>query len=531
MPGKLLKSIHWAIAYIFAVPVIVSALIAWTAYIRINEFEESHARIAQTTVSSLAKEISNLIENQQRLLKLFTRQNEQLIYQIAQMPDDEKLKLALTKKLREFFPGFFAFTITDYDGNPYMDDFDGMVSELCVNDIKEHAKGNPHLLRIHPNPHVYHIDFMVPWGVKKEEQRTGYHDGGIFFVSFKPYFISNLLKLSSPNRHELLLIHKNIANLIEITEQGSRIVLKRDNFSLTTEEQQRALFTLPVKNTHWLLTDYRDTTLFSEYQDGIIKFSLIILFLFISGSVFISILLLRSEQRRLRAEKIKEEMFALFNHDLRTPLTVIDSFIQLMLEPSIIERKPEFYQRLVNGAHENTVIMRGLVDDILDIQKMEAGEMSFDFNKLELIAQVKKTVELNKQYGEKHNISLDFESGINEIFVNADARRLSQAITNLISNAIKYSPDNETVSVKVSRDDNNIVILVSDNGPGIDEEFQPLVFDKFTQSKSRLTRKVGGTGLGLSIVKYIVEAHQGSVTFESVVGKGTTFKIFLPVIK
>ena len=113
--------------------------------------------------------------------------------------------------------------------------------------------------------------------------------------------------------------------------------------------------------------------------------------------------------------------------------------------------------------------------------------------------------------------------------VNADTKRIKQALTNLISNAIKYSPENETVLVRVTQEKNNVVISVSDNGPGIEKEFQPLVFDKFAQSKSQLTQKVGGTGLGLSIVKHIVEAHRGLVTFESEVDKGTTFKIYLPL--
>lgn len=530
MPGKLLKSIRWSITYIFIVPVIVCALIAWTAYIRINEFEASHVKIAQSTVSSLANEISDLIDNQQRLLKIFAKREDKLIYQLAQSPGDESLKSTLTKKLREFFPEFFAFTVTDYDGKPFLDDFEGLVGDLCINDIKAHAKGKHHLLRLHPNPHAYHIDFMVPWGVNKQLQREGYNDGGIFFVSFKPSFIANILKISSPARHELRLINKSIENLIEITEQGSRIKLKPGNFRLTAEEQKRALFTLPVKNTRWELTDYRDATLFSEYKNGIIKFSIIILFLFISGSAFIITMLLRSEQRRISAETIKEEMFSVFNHDLRSPLTVIDSFIQLMKDPSIVERKPEIYQRLVDSAYENTLVMRGMVDDILDIQKMDAGKMSFDLNYIELIAHVKKAIDMNQQYGDKHKVKLKFEAEVDEVVVNADSRRLNQAITNLLSNAIKYSPENETVTIRVTLDKNNAVISVSDNGPGIEEGFQALVFNKFAQSKSKLTRKVGGTGLGLSIVKHIIEAHRGLVTFESEFGKGTTFKIYLPTV-
>lgn len=528
MHDKLLRSIRWSITYIFAVPVIVSVLIVWTAYTRINEFEASHAKIAKSTVSTLANEISYLIDNQQRLLKLFAKREDNLIHQLAQFPEDEALKLKLSNSLTEFFPDYFAFTVTDYDGNPFLDDFEGLVGDLCVNDIKEHAKGKPHLLRIHPNPHVYHIDFMVPWGLKKQEIKEGENTGGIFFVSFEPTFISNLLKLSSPVRHELRLINKNIGKLIEITEQGSRIKLKRDDFRLTEEEKSRELYTLPVKNTYWELSDFRDAILFNEYRNDIVKYSAIVLFLFITGSIFISVLLLRSEQRRINAEKIKEEMFAIFNHDLRAPLAVIDSFIQLITDPSIVTRKPEMYQRLVAGANENAQVMRGMVDDILDIQKMDAGEMSFEFDNIELISLVRRAVEMNVQYADKFNIDLEMDSEIDEIYIKADYRRLIQALTNLLSNAIKYSPEHETVKINVINKNNGVIISVSDNGPGIEKEFQPLVFNKFAQSKSKLTRMVGGTGLGLSIVKHIVEAHKGIVTFVTELDKGTTFKISLP---
>ena len=111
MPNKVLKSIRWSITYIFLIPVIVCALIVWTAYTRISEYEESHYEIAKTTVSTLANEISEIINNQQRLLSLFANQEKQLIHKLAQFPENETLKEKLAQKLAEFFPEYFAFTI------------------------------------------------------------------------------------------------------------------------------------------------------------------------------------------------------------------------------------------------------------------------------------------------------------------------------------------------------------------------------------------------------------------------------------
>lgn len=529
MSNKVLNSIRWSITYIFLVPVIVCAVVAWTAFERIGEFESSHLKIAKSTVSTVANEISELIDNQQRLLRLFAKREQQLIHDVAQSPEDESLNIKLTEKLSEFFPEYFAFTLTDYYGNPFIDDFDGYVGALCVKDIKEHAKGTPHLVRLHPNNYFYHIDFMVPWGIKIEGNDQGKSKkGGIFFVSFKPNFVSRLLKLSSPPGHELQLINTQTKNLIEIVETGSRITLKRDDFRLTENEQHRALYSIPVKNSYWELTDFQEKELFSNYQYDIIKFSVIILLVFIAGSIMMTMLLLRSERRRLNAEQTKQEMFSLFNHDLRSPLMAINGFLELIVSIPLHEKDPETYKRLANNAFDNTKVMSVIVDDILDVQKMEAGEMSFEFEDVELISLIQKTIGMNAQQGILYAVKLKLDCELSDIYIQADPMRLIQALTNLLSNAIKYSPKNETVTISVELQGDKVIISVSDKGPGIDKDFRPLIFDKFSQSKSKLTRRVGGTGLGLAIVKYIVSAHNGDVTFVTAIDKGTTFNFSLP---
>lgn len=526
----MLTSIRWSIAYIFLIPLIVCAIAVWNAYVRINEFEASHHKIAQSTVSTLANEISGVIENQQRLLSVFASRENNLIRQLAQSPENEDLYAELGQKIAEYFPEYFAFTVTDHAGNPFMVDFEGYVGDFCLNDIKEHAEGKPHTIRVHPNTFHYHIDFMVPWGSKRSSKKntSNKNDGGIFFVSFKPAFIAKLLKLSSPARHELQLINKEISNLIEITEIGSRRKLEREDYRLTVSEQKRALYTTPVKNSHWELTDFRDETLFSDYRNSIIQFSLIIIIVFVIGSIVMIMLLLRSERGRILAEQRKEEMFSLFNHDLRSPLVMIHGFLQMSLEPSFVKDKPELFNRLASSAYDNTQVMVGIVNDIMDIQKMDAGEMSFEFEQVELTSLLNKTVEMNFQLGEKNDVKLELDNNIDEVFINADPRRLTQAITNILSNAIKYSPEGEVVKVAITQQKNSVTITIADKGPGIEKDFQEQVFNKFAQSKSALTRKVGGTGLGLAIVKHIVEAHHGTVAFETEPEKGTTFKISLP---
>jgi len=500
------------------VPVIISAIIIWISYQRISDFEKAQSNIAESTVVLVSKEVGKLINEQQRLVGIFTKNEHKLIERLAQSPNDNHLKDQISQKLKEYFPNHFTFTLADHEGTPIIDDFDGYIGERCLRDIKRIASGQGQNIHIHPNPYVYHIDIMTQWGSIEK--------GGIFFVSFRTDFLSKFLSVSSPHRHELMLVNTEIQNLIEITEKGARINLKRDDFRLTEQEQGRILYSEPVAKTNWKLTDFREAELFSDYRNEIAMFSAAIIFIFLIGSVIMTIALLRVEKRRLAAEKVKEEMFSLFNHDLRSPLNGIYATFQLFTQDDIY-LDPDSCKNLAKAGFGNAKIMLGLVNDILDVQKMESGGMEFEFEKTELVSLVQNTIEINTQYGKMHKVSFELVNHDSETYVKVDKKRLQQALTNLISNAIKYSPENETVTISVSKKGNRTRISVSDNGPGIPKEFQPLVFSKFSQSKSELTKSIGGTGLGLTIVKYIVDSHNGRVHFESQAGKGTVFHIDL----
>ena len=514
----LLTSIRWSITYIIVIPVVVSAIIIWILYQRISDFEKAQYDIAKSTVIIVSKEVGKLIKNHQRLVNIFTINEYTLIERLAQRPDDDNLKARINQKLTEYFPDYFAFTLADHEGNPIIDDFDGYIGEVCLRDIKRVANGQEQHIQIHPNPYVYHIDVMTQWGNDEK--------GGIFFVSFNADFLGELLNLSSPHRHELMLINTEVQNLIEVTEKGARINLKRDDFRLTREEQERVLYSVPIAKTNWELTDFREANLFSDYRNEITVFSAIIIILFIIGSVIMTLSLLRVEKKRLAAERVKEEMFSLFNHDLRSPLNGIYATLQLFATDSIYNDQ-EYCKKLASTAFNNAEIMLGLVNDILDIQRMESGGMEFEFEETGLISLVKNTIDNNVQYGKMHNVSFELVKPEGEIIIKADKRRLQQALTNLLSNAIKYSPENETITISITPKGEHTRVSIADHGPGIPKEFQPLVFSKFAQSKSKLTKSIGGTGLGLTIVKYIIESHKGQVHFETEEGAGTTFHIDL----
>jgi CheY-like chemotaxis protein len=183
---------------------------------------------------------------------------------------------------------------------------------------------------------------------------------------------------------------------------------------------------------------------------------------------------------------------------------------------------------LITIAHSNSERLVRLINDILDIEKIEAGRMRFDVAPLEVNALVELAVQANRGFAEGHGVELVVEPIDSAARIIADPDRMMQVLTNLLSNAIKFSPPQEKVIVSVRRLDRRHRISVADRGAGIPDEFRARIFSKFAQADSTDTRQKGGTGLGLSIVKEIVTRMGGNVTFESTPGDGTIFHVDLP---
>ena len=236
---------------------------------------------------------------------------------------------------------------------------------------------------------------------------------------------------------------------------------------------------------------------------------------------------LRDITERKRMDKMKNEFVSTVSHELRTPLTSIRGALGLVIGGAVGEFS-EKAKSVLKVAGNNTERLLLLINDILDIQKIESGEMSFDFQRVELMPFVEKAVQDNKAYGEQHNVKFKITQRLEQGSVFADPDRMMQVMSNLLSNAAKFSPVDSTVEIQVSRQNNSFRISIVDHGSGIPVEFQSKLFDKFTQADSTDTRKIGGTGLGLSIAKMMVEKHDGKIDFISMPGVGTTFFVDLP---
>jgi len=230
---------------------------------------------------------------------------------------------------------------------------------------------------------------------------------------------------------------------------------------------------------------------------------------------------------RTRIERMKREFISTVSHELRTPLTSIRGALGLIAGDAA-GAIPDQMGSLVDIAYKNSDRLTRLVNDLLDMEKMESGKLDISLGPVELVPLLEQTLEANKSYGEQFQVRFELTGRVPGIVVRADSDRLMQVLTNLLSNAAKFSPGNSVVDVAVSRMNAMVRIAVSDHGPGIPDEFKEHIFEKFSQADSSDTRQIGGSGLGLSISKALMECMRGSIGFESSAGEGAKFYVDLP---
>jgi len=229
-----------------------------------------------------------------------------------------------------------------------------------------------------------------------------------------------------------------------------------------------------------------------------------------------------------KVERMKSEFISTVSHELRTPLTSIRGSLGLLMG-GVGGGLPTQARALVDIAHKNSERLILLVNDILDMEKIESGKMEFDMQPAKLMPLLEQALEGNHAYGEQFKVSFEIERVLPEAMVRVDSNRLMQVFANLLSNAAKFSPAGGKVSVAVTRADERIRVEVKDRGLGIPDEFKERIFQKFAQADSSDTRKKGGTGLGLSITKAMVEQMGGSIGFDSQPNILTVFFIEFPV--
>ncbi len=236
---------------------------------------------------------------------------------------------------------------------------------------------------------------------------------------------------------------------------------------------------------------------------------------------------LRDLRDRRRVERIKNEFIAVVSHELRTPLTSIRGTLGL-LEGGVSGELPERAKDLIRIAHQNARHLSTLVDDILDLEKLEAGKLRLDLEVQPLGPLLERAQESSEGLASKFGVGLEVAGPLPEAEARVDGGRLVQVLNNLISNAAKHTPPGTSVQLSLVGDGLHWRLQVRDQGPGVPESFRSSLFEKFTQADSTEVRKVPGTGLGLAISRSLVERMGGSIGFRNEPTGGATFYVDLP---
>jgi two-component system phosphate regulon sensor histidine kinase PhoR len=237
------------------------------------------------------------------------------------------------------------------------------------------------------------------------------------------------------------------------------------------------------------------------------------------------VLIVLSDITRLKQlEKMRQEFVANVSHELRTPLTLIQGNVEALKG----EKNPKAIERSLATIERHSERLNRLLTDLLDLSSIEQEEAKFSFQKVDLKTIIKRLVANFKKQAQAKHQTLKEETEPELSPVSADPDRLDQVLSNLLDNAIKFTPDGGRIVVRALPERESIQVEVIDNGPGIPEEDQPRIFERFYRVDKARSRELGGTGLGLAIVKHIIEAHKGKVWVESELNKGSKFSFTLP---
>ncbi len=243
-------------------------------------------------------------------------------------------------------------------------------------------------------------------------------------------------------------------------------------------------------------------------------------------TVFTGIIRDITEYKKL--ERMKNEFISTISHELRTPLTSIRGALSIIINKSQDDLSDKS-KRMLATAEKNILRLGQLINGILDMEKLDAGMLSFKEVILHADAIAKTAIEASEAYAKTYHITLSIQCQSPDLMILGDEGRLLQVLANLLSNAIKFSPAESQVRIEVSHSDTMVRFTVFDQGEGVSETFRPYIFERFSQADDSDTRERGGTGLGLNISRAIVEKHKGKINFYRTAKNETAFYFEIPI--
>ena len=262
---------------------------------RANDFNKYHREISKNSTRNISHEIERLLQQKRQLVKSFVEDNRQMFASITASPEDEELYQSLNLKLGRYFTDYFSSNIATPAGELVVDDFEGNIGELCLNDLQYYLSSGNQQVRIHPNPMIYHYDILVEFGEGVEKK--------VIIITFNTDSIVNLLKASNPEEHNLIIADR-YNKLVEITTAGSRNMLKeRIDYRISEDERSRVVSSAAIKGTYWEVLDLHDPDLFSNYQNKILWQAVVIYLFFILIISLMSFSLYAGLRRQKKLEK------------------------------------------------------------------------------------------------------------------------------------------------------------------------------------------------------------------------------------
>ncbi len=262
---------------------------------RASNFTQYHQEISRNATRNISQEIERLLRQKQQLVTSFVEDNRQMFVDITAHPEDEKLYQSLNLKLGRYFTDYFASNIATLSGDLVVDDFEGNIGELCLNDLQHYINSGYQQVRIHPNPMIYHYDILVEFGDGVENK--------VIIITFNTDEIVNLLKASNPEEHNLIIADR-YNKLVEITGAGSRNMLKdRIDYRISEDERARVVSSAAIKGTYWEVLDLHDPHLFSSYKNRILWQAVVIYLFFILMIALMSFSLHAGLRRQKKLEQ------------------------------------------------------------------------------------------------------------------------------------------------------------------------------------------------------------------------------------
>lgn len=365
------------------------------------------------------------------------------------------------------------------------------------------------------------------------------------FMKIEPVYseskdVLHLMFVFSEGKFCLILVDKKI--FVEITISPKIQSVARDQFLVSISDSlsgEEIYQTSPIETGRqiirknlWLIPGYqmgiqpKEQTV-AELVEKRTSSNLIIFFVFALMMIAVAFFAYRNIKKEIELAQIKSDFVSNVSHELRTPLALISMFAETleMGRVKTEEKKNEYYKII----SDETARLSNIVNKILSFSQIEAGKRNYHFKEVDLNRLVQTVADTYKFHLGNKGFEFNFDKTDEIIIINADEEAISEAVINLIDNAVKYSGDSKMILLRLTKRDNNAVIEVEDEGIGIPKDEQKKIFEKFYRASRGLIHDTKGTGLGLSLTKHIVDAHRGIIEVESEPGKGSTFRLIFPL--